>query len=184
MIKYIKYIVLVVVVSIVSIMVYNIFRDDKKSEHIYEYIKVPEVKEIVKVEKVEVPVEKIKVVPKEKIKKEYIEVAKDNNVEVMSIGKVDCKDSEVKIVSLFNKTSHENELRYKITEKKLSFFYDKEIYFMYGVYNNGRFNNYTAGGIRFNIVRYKNINFSVGGRIDNIDGNIGAGLYGIVSAKF
>lgn len=182
--KYIIYIVSIIAISIVSILVYNKFFSKKESERIYEYVKVPEVKEVVKVEKVEIPVEKIKIIPKEKIKKEFVEVVKNKNVEVMSIGKVDCKDSEVKIVSLINKESKENELHYRIIEKELSFFSDKEIYFMYGVRNDGKFDDYIAGGVRFNIIRYKNVYFNVGGQLDNIGGNVGASAYGMISVKF
>lgn len=165
-------IVILLLISIVFIIMFFTKKPDIKYINQKEYVKVPEVKEVEKIQKVEIPIEKIKIVPKTEIKKEYVpqEVIKDNTKEVVTVVKAPCPaEGEIVITPILDKDQHEIQVYTKFNEKKFKFFDYKNFYIGYGYgYGSKLYNNISAG-IEFNIVRYKNVHINVNAGFDVID---------------
>jgi len=165
-------IIILLLISIIFIVLYVTKKPDIKYVNQKEFIKVPEIQEVEKIQKVEVPVEKIKIIPKTEIKKEYVpqEVIKDNTKEIVTVVKTPCPDKgEIIITPVLDKDQHEIQVYTQFNEKKLKFFDYKNFYIGYGYgYDSKLYDNISAG-VEFNIVHYKNIHINIDAGFNIID---------------
>lgn len=101
-----------------------------------EYVRVEVPRDIIKIKRVEVPIEKIVVIEKEKLitKRELPDwLKKDDNIQVMSIGLVQPYKGKTEVLSTINIKTGESELLQR--QLRLSFFQflnEKEIGIRYG----------------------------------------------------
>jgi len=178
------------IIIILSVLLVIIFFYKREKEVLIqkEFVEVPTIKEVEKIQKVEVPIEKIKVIPKDKIKKEYIpvEVVKNQDKEVLNVVKVPCPEKGNTIVTaVIDKNKKEVDVYSKFESKKFELFYGNEFYVgnFIGVDINGNKDYMYNSGIRFGIIRYKDIYFNINVNVSHIDRSY-LGLGGEIIFKF
>lgn len=113
----------------------------KPAEVKTEYVTVPQIKEVVKIQRVEVPVEKIITIEKDRII-EKIKlpdwIAKDSDKQVTATGTIGAYEGETDIVSVIDVKTGEGSLSVSLKPLPfISFENDKEIGIRYGVTTKG-----------------------------------------------
>lgn len=160
------------IVILVGVVIYLFVALMKSKDNIkIEYRKVEVPKEIEKIQKVEIPIEKIKIIPKEKIKYKYVpkEIIKDNNKEVTAVGVEKCPDgSKVIITTTIDKATKESDIYTRIEPKPFfQFLPGGEVGFKYGFQIDKSFGigpEISAYG-RYDIFRLKDFYVGVGAEI-------------------
>ncbi|MEM4205774.1 MAG: hypothetical protein QXQ43_00655 [Nitrososphaerota archaeon] len=162
-----------VIVVLAVLTLYLFFSSRGKTTHEvrteYKTIEVP--KEIEKIKKVEVPVEKVKIIPKEKIKYKYIPqaVRDDQNKEVVAVGTEKCPDeTKVLVVSSIDKKTGDVSIHTKLEPRPaFKFFPGGEVGIKYEMWLNENISisrGITAHG-RYDILRIKSAYIGVGAEI-------------------
>ncbi|MEO0271498.1 MAG: hypothetical protein ABIM30_00190 [candidate division WOR-3 bacterium] len=162
-----------VIVVLAALTLYFFFSSRWKVSHEvrteYKTIEIP--REIERIKKVEVPVEKVRVIPKEKIKYKYIPqvVRDDQNKEVVAIGTEKCPDeTKVLVVSSIDKKTGDVSIHTKLEPRPIfKPFPGGEIGIKYEMRFNEDFGigrGITAYG-RYDIFRIKDVYLGVGAEI-------------------
>jgi len=163
-------IIVVLIISIVYLII-MLIKEKNNVKYKYEYKKIEVPVEVEKVEKVEIPVEKIKIIPKEKIKEKYIpvEIKNDNKKEIVAVGTVNCpEDSKVTVTAAFNKDTKETELYSKIERKQsLKFLNGGRVGVKYGLIpgEDFIFSHQVTAYSGYNVISFGDVNVGVGAEL-------------------
>lgn len=150
----------ILICAIILMLLYKNLPSKVKYIESSRVVKADEVREIKYIEKVEIPIEKIKIIPKDKVKEVPVEI-KDTKKEILTITEIrNCPDG-AKVFSVIDTEKKEGELYIKKNERKIfEFVNSREIGINYGIGFDGQEIRIIG---RWDIYRIKDLRIGVDG---------------------